>query len=130
MQKNKQMDRNNACKTETELDRSNLKGGLTKGGLSNGTKNPPIFPRHEKYFFSSFLPECILHSKRLTSHSPGLGPRSWTRSKDFWPKITEFDLKRVHMARYGLVSKQDGAMWLRIRSRPLSTLKPCRQGQK
>ena len=64
----------------------------------------------QKNMFSSFLPECILHSKRLTSHSPGLGPRSWSSSKDFLPKITEFDLKRVHMARYGLVAKQDGAI--------------------
>ena len=29
-------------------------------------------------------------------------------------KIMEFDLKWVHMARYELILKQDGAIWLRI----------------
>ena len=36
-------------------------------------------------------------------------------------KIAEFDLKWVHMARYGLILRQDGAMWLRIISKPLLT---------
>ena len=36
-------------------------------------------------------------------------------------KIMEFDLKWVHMARYGLILRQDGAIWLRIISKPLLT---------
>ena len=35
----------------------------------------------------------------------------------------EFDLKWVHMARYELILKQDGAIWLRIISKPLLTPK-------
>ena len=35
----------------------------------------------------------------------------------------EFGLKWVHMARYGLILKQDGAIWLRIISKPLLTPK-------
>ena len=31
----------------------------------------------------------------------------------------EFDLKWVHMARYGLIFTQDGAIWLRIISKSL-----------
>ena len=31
-----------------------------------------------------------------------------------WIKIMEFGLKWVHMARYELILKQDGALWLRI----------------
>ena len=38
-------------------------------------------------------------------------------------KVMEFDLKWVHMARYGLILKQDGALWLRIISKPLLTPK-------
>ena len=34
-------------------------------------------------------------------------------------KIMEFDLKWVHMARYELILKQDGAIWLRIILKPL-----------
>ena len=34
-------------------------------------------------------------------------------------KIKEFDLKSVHMARYELILKQDGALWLRIIFKPL-----------
>ena len=34
-------------------------------------------------------------------------------------KIIEFDLKWVHMARYELILEQDGAIWLRIISKPL-----------
>ena len=29
-------------------------------------------------------------------------------------QIMEFDLKWVHMVRYEFISKQDGAIWLRI----------------
>ena len=32
--------------------------------------------------------------------------------------IMEFGLKRVHVARYGLILKQDGAIWLRITLEP------------
>ena len=35
----------------------------------------------------------------------------------------EFDMKWVHMARYGLILKQDRAIWLRIISKPLLTPK-------
>ena len=38
-------------------------------------------------------------------------------------KITEFDLKWVHMARYGLILRQHRAIWLRIISKPLLTPK-------
>ena len=34
-------------------------------------------------------------------------------------KIMEFELKWVHMARYELILKQDGAIWLRIILKPL-----------
>ena len=36
-------------------------------------------------------------------------------------EIIEFDLKWVHMARYELILRQDGAMWLRIIFKPLTT---------
>ena len=35
-------------------------------------------------------------------------------------KITEFDLKWVHMARYELILRLDGALWLTITSKPRS----------
>ena len=35
----------------------------------------------------------------------------------------EFDLKWVHMARYELILRLDGAIWLRIISEPLLTTK-------
>ena len=35
----------------------------------------------------------------------------------------EFDLKWVHMARYELILKLDGALWLRIIFKPLLTQK-------
>ena len=38
-------------------------------------------------------------------------------------KILEFYLKWAHMARYGPILKLDGALWLRIISKPLLTLK-------
>ena len=38
-------------------------------------------------------------------------------------KIMEFGLKWVHMARYGLILKLDGALWLTIIFKPLLTLK-------
>ena len=37
--------------------------------------------------------------------------------------IMEFDLKWVHMARYGLILRLDGALWLRIIFKPLLTQK-------
>ena len=36
-------------------------------------------------------------------------------------KITEFDLKRVHMARYALILRQDEAIWIWIIFKPLLT---------
>ena len=38
-------------------------------------------------------------------------------------EITEFDIKWVHMARYMLIFRQGGAIWLRIISKPLLTQK-------
>ena len=38
-------------------------------------------------------------------------------------KIMEFDLKWVHVARYELILKLDGALWLRIILKPLLTPK-------
>ena len=40
-----------------------------------------------------------------------------------WIKIMEFDPKWVHMARYELILKLDGALWLRIILKPLLTPK-------
>ena len=37
--------------------------------------------------------------------------------------IMEFDLKWVHMARYELILRLDGALWLRIIFKPLLTPK-------
>ena len=34
-------------------------------------------------------------------------------------KIMEFDFKWVHVARYELILRQDGAIWLRIIFKPL-----------
>ena len=36
-------------------------------------------------------------------------------------KVTEFYLKWVHMARYELILKLNGALWLKIISKPLLT---------
>ena len=41
----------------------------------------------------------------------------------FWIKIMEFGLKWIHMARYELILKLDGALWLRIISKPILTQK-------
>ena len=38
-------------------------------------------------------------------------------------KIMEFDLKRVHMARYELILRLEGALWLTIIPGPLLTQK-------
>ena len=38
-------------------------------------------------------------------------------------EITEFDMKWFHMARYELILRLDGALWLRIISKPLLTKK-------
>ena len=42
-------------------------------------------------------------------------------------KIMEFDLKWVHMARYELILRLDGALWLRIIFKPLLTPKGLEQ---
>ena len=42
----------------------------------------------------------------------------------------EFDLKWVHMARYELILRLDGALWLRIMFTPLLTQKRAIQIQK
>ena len=48
----------------------------------------------------------------------------FTRISDFLAKQSgKFDLKWVHMARYELILKQDGAIWLRIIFKPLLTPK-------
>ena len=44
--------------------------------------------------------------------------------------ITDFDLKWVHMARDGLILRQDGAIWLRIICKPLPTPKTILEWQK
>ena len=36
-------------------------------------------------------------------------------------KMMEFDLKWIHMARYELILRLDGALWLRIIFKPLLT---------
>ena len=51
--------------------------------------------------------------------APGPGPGPRPRNKYFGIKIMEFGLKWIHMARYGLILKLDGALWLRIISKPL-----------
>ena len=45
-------------------------------------------------------------------------------------KIMEFGLKWVHMARYELILRLDGALWLRIVFNPLLTPKKFTQFQK
>ena len=45
------------------------------------------------------------------------------RTRYFRIKIMEFDLKWVHMARYELILKLDGALWLRIILKSLLTQK-------
>ena len=42
----------------------------------------------------------------------------------------EFDLKWIHMSRYGFILKQDGAIWLRIISKPLLTPKGATKNDK
>ena len=73
-----------------------------------------------------------------------LGPGSgfWDQDQDFGTRILGpgsdmfgskhmiFCLKWVHMARYELILKLDGALWLRIISKPLLTPKMAMQGQK
>ena len=44
--------------------------------------------------------------------------------------MTEFDLKWVHMARYELILKLDGALWLTIISKPLLTPKTAMKSVK
>ena len=43
--------------------------------------------------------------------------------------IMEFGLKWVHMARYELILKLDGALWLTIISKPLLTPQKAMKGQ-
>ena len=45
-------------------------------------------------------------------------------------KIMEFGLKWVHMARYGLILRLDGALWLPIISKPLLTPQRAMEGPK
>ena len=45
-------------------------------------------------------------------------------------KIKEFDLKWVHMARYELILRLDGALGLRIISEPLLTSKKAMKSLK
>ena len=45
-------------------------------------------------------------------------------------RIMELDLKWVRMVRYELILRQDGAIWLRIISGPLLTLKRAIQIRK
>ena len=43
-------------------------------------------------------------------------------------KITKFDLKWVHMARYELILRLDGALWLRIISKTPLTPRKAMEG--
>ena len=45
-------------------------------------------------------------------------PQKAQHNKSIVRKIIEVCIKRVHMARYGLILKQDGGTWLRIISKP------------
>ena len=45
-------------------------------------------------------------------------------------KIMEFDLKWVHMARYELILRLEGALWLTIIFKPLLTPKGAIKNQK
>ena len=45
-------------------------------------------------------------------------------------KLMEFDLKWVHMVRYGLILKLDGDLWLRVISKPLITPKMAMEAPK
>ena len=45
-------------------------------------------------------------------------------------KIMEFDLKWVHMAKYELILRLDGALWLTIISEPLPDPKKGPKSQK
>ena len=47
----------------------------------------------------------------------------------FLRKIKKFDLKSIQMAQYGLISNLEGALWLRIISKPLLTLKKAMEGK-
>ena len=57
---------------------------------------------------------------------PGSGrTRSWSKTwfRHFLMNITEFNLKWVHMARYGLILRQERAIWFRIISKTYLTKK-------
>ena len=47
-----------------------------------------------------------------------------------WLKIMEFDPKWIHMARYELILKLDGAIWLRIILKPSRPQKGLYKNQK
>ena len=47
-----------------------------------------------------------------------------------YSKMMEFYLKWVHMARYELILRLDGALWLRIISGPLLDTKTAHKNQK
>ena len=62
---------------------------------------------------------------RLMRQMPGNLKFGYVVFEELWRiifmKIMEFDLKWVHMARYELILKLDGALWLRIILKPLRT---------
>ena len=80
-----------------------------------------------EYFFYTVLH----HFSRRTTFGKMISRRIWTYFPEIWKfrymdfgilicsTIMEFDLKWVHMARYGLILKQDGAVWFRIILKPL-----------
>ena len=62
--------------------------------------------------------------------SPPVRTTLWTQNQDFgtriwyfWVKNIKVGLKWVHMARYELILRLDGALWLRIIFKPLLTPK-------
>ena len=82
-----------------------------------------------------FVYTVLHHFWRRTTFGKILSRRIRTNFPEVWKfrymdvgificsKITEFDLKRVHMARYELISRLDRALWLRIIFNPLLTPK-------
>ena len=67
---------------------------------------------------------CSRTRRKVKDSTDGQGLNRWSRTKaqeeiSFCSKILEFDMRWVHMARYELILKPDGAIWLRIISKPL-----------
>ena len=63
-------------------------------------------------------------SQRIRTYFPEIWKFRYMNFKVFiCSKIMESDLKWVHMARYELILKLDGALWLRIIFKPLLTPK-------